>query len=196
MIEQANDLSRQVADVALQLFMTQGIKKTSMQEIAEHAGLSRMTVYRYYPDRRQATRAAFDRILQTFRSVITQSSGLEDVTQLAESLTVSLANLPRGNFVRLLEEFSRVYPEDFAVFEKERKQFFTTLVEKFLDRAEASGNLHHGLNRKVTIAYFETAVVNVLMNPALVGEDFSPEDVFATVKNIFLFGVFRSQEEK
>lgn len=191
MFDQPDTLPLHIAHVALQLFLAQSIKKTSIQEIADHAGLSRMTIYRYFPDRRQATRAAFDLILKAFNFVIDQSSGFENVVQLADSLAQTLTNLPRGNFVKLLEEFSRVYPEDFVVFEKERKQLFTVLVKKFLVRAEETGKISRGLNLKVTIAYFETSVVNVLLNPALVGEDLSAEEVFTTVKNIFLFGVSR-----
>jgi AcrR family transcriptional regulator len=41
------------------LMMERGISKTSLNEVAFHAGVSRVTVYRYFKDKEALVRAAF-----------------------------------------------------------------------------------------------------------------------------------------
>ena len=189
-----NETTQHLASVALDLFMAQGIKKTSMQEIADHAGLSRMTLYRYFVDRKQATKAAFDLVLEDLRSAIDHLPEPMQISTLVNSLVHSLAELPRGDFPGRLEEFFRLYPEEFNLFEQQRKQLIKTLTQRVVEDAEAKGLLRPGLNRQVINAYFETAVVNILMNPGLISENLPPDEVFETVTNIFLFGILKKEE--
>jgi AcrR family transcriptional regulator len=43
--------SERILEAAEQCFMTYGINKTTMEDVARHGGLSRATVYRYFKDR-------------------------------------------------------------------------------------------------------------------------------------------------
>jgi AcrR family transcriptional regulator len=190
MIEK-DETTQHLASVALNLFMVQGIKKTSMQEIADHAGLSRMTLYRYFTDRKEATKAAFDLVLEALRSVEDDLHEPIQISILIDSLIRSLAELPRGDFPARLEEYSRLYSKEFDQFEQQRKQLITSLMKKVLEDSEAKGLLRPGLNRQAINVYFETTVINILMNPGLISENLPPDEVFETVTNIFLFGILK-----
>ncbi|MBN1562759.1 MAG: helix-turn-helix transcriptional regulator [Anaerolineae bacterium] len=46
---------------ALTLYLANSIKKATTEEVAEHAGVTRVTVYRYFATKRELVRAAFQR---------------------------------------------------------------------------------------------------------------------------------------
>lgn len=49
----APDARERLEDAALQLFSTQGYEKTTVAQIAEHAGLNRATFFRHFADKRE-----------------------------------------------------------------------------------------------------------------------------------------------
>ena len=53
---------KRILDTALELLLEQGIRKTSMDEVAERAGVTRVTIYRHFRDKKELVRAVFLRI--------------------------------------------------------------------------------------------------------------------------------------
>ena len=63
--EERSERSRQqILDAALKLFSHRGYGATSVQEIAEEAGLSKGNVYHHFPDKETIFRALLDRYFQ------------------------------------------------------------------------------------------------------------------------------------
>ncbi len=63
-----NDATRdRIALAALELFLTQGVKRTNLAEVAFAAGVTRVTVYRYFGDKRGLVRAVCMRIAGIFQ---------------------------------------------------------------------------------------------------------------------------------
>ncbi len=51
---------------ALALFSERGIAKTSLKEVAYHAGVTRVTVYRHFAEKKELVREAFLHVEQVF----------------------------------------------------------------------------------------------------------------------------------
>lgn len=193
----SNDATRErILLEALELFQTQGLKKTTMEEVALQAGLTRATVYRYFPDRKELVRGVFLRILDGFQGVERelQQEGSQEVDTLMDRLGRELAALPRGDLPRSLNELRRVYPDIFNEFRQARLALNSRIFDRLFQVAEKQGILREGLNREVVRAYFLEAVVNVLENERLVSMNLSAGEIFATVKGIFLQGILKEEK--
>ena len=176
---------------ALDLFFCQGIKKTSMEEVAYRAGVTRITIYRYYADKKLLVQAALRRIpagLEEIRAN-TANQHPQDIDAVLDALAAQIARLPKGDFPALLAELQRVYPDVWHEVHTARLKGIQGLFDHLLMLAEDQGWLRKGLNRQVMQAYFIRAVVNVLEDPTLVSQDLSASEVFETVKAIFLHGI-------
>ncbi|MGZ5415510.1 MAG: TetR/AcrR family transcriptional regulator, partial [Aeromicrobium sp.] len=69
MSESGNTTRDRILQAALDLFLRQGIRKTSVDDVADRVGVSRVTVYRHFSDRQQLigesfllVNAVFDRV--------------------------------------------------------------------------------------------------------------------------------------
>ena len=180
---------------ALDLFFAQGIKKTSLEQVAFRAGVTRITVYRYFPDKQQLVMAALMRIPAILEAAQAHlvAAHTQDVGTELDLVSAQLAALPPGNLPTLLDELQRVYPQVWKQVHAARLAAIQGIFNHLFALAENQGCLRTGLNRQMVQAYFMVAVVNVLEDPSLVSLGFSPAEVLDTVKAIFLHGILREK---
>jgi AcrR family transcriptional regulator len=147
----AGEVSRQaILRAAERCVEHYGIRKTTMEDVAREAGISRPSVYRYFGDRRDLLVAvAIDhaqRLTEKARQFIERQPTFED--GLAGGILYLATHGRRDEFARYL------YPVDEAMPIADRasiSEIFADVAgqfwDPFLDAAEASGELRSGLDR-------------------------------------------------
>lgn len=185
---------QQIVAAALRLFLTQGIKKTTMEEIAYAAGVTRVTAYRYFSQREGIVQAAFDLLVSPFlHAQMYIALGEESSIDAALNLIMDeLAQLPQGDLPACLDELARVYPAVYERFTQQRRAALSAIFDHIYRLIEARGLLRPGLRRPVVEAFFYTTVINVLENPSLRALGLPPTALFNTVKEIFLYGLLKT----
>ena len=78
----ATDTRLVIIEAALRCFRTQGVHKTTIVDIGRAAGVSRSTIYEYFPDKRAVVDAASEHAAQLFyrgmARAMDQGGSLED----------------------------------------------------------------------------------------------------------------------
>jgi AcrR family transcriptional regulator len=181
---------------ALDLFLAQGIKKTGLEQVAFRAGVSRITVYRYFPDKQQLVLAALMRIPASLEAAQAHlvAAQTQDVDTALDLVSAQFAALSPGDLPTLLDELQRVYPLVWKQVHAARLAAIQGIFNHLFALAENQGCLRTGLNRQVIQAYFIAAVVNVLEGPSLASLGFSTAEVLDTVNAIFLHGILREKQ--
>ncbi|MDJ0392815.1 mycofactocin system transcriptional regulator [Rhodococcus sp. G-MC3] len=77
----------QISDLSIELFAKQGFDETSVDEIAEAAGIARRTFFRYFPSKNAVPWGDFDEQLAALRGVL---AGLPDDISLADGIRSAL----------------------------------------------------------------------------------------------------------
>lgn len=95
-----------ISSVGIELFAAHGFEETSVDQIAEAAGIARRTFFRYFPSKNAIPWGDFDNHLADMRSLL---AALPDDIQLAEGLTTALL------------EFNR-FPPDVAPLHRSRME--------------------------------------------------------------------------
>jgi AcrR family transcriptional regulator len=109
-----DDTTERILDAAAELFVTRGIRRCSVEEIAERSGVGRTTVYRRFEHRNQIVQAVLARETQRFfAGILTATAGIE----LFEDLVVEafLCGLDAAQS-SLLTEMVRTQPELRSLF--------------------------------------------------------------------------------
>ncbi|MBI5958664.1 MAG: TetR/AcrR family transcriptional regulator [Chloroflexi bacterium] len=176
---------------ALELFIAHGIKKTSVDEIAQHAGLTRVTVYRYYADKRDLVRAAFllsERVFEQTRRDLDQYPERR-LEEFFDQIGRGLAALPPGNPAARLEELRQLYPDIYAEYQQRRLAVEGDLFARLLRLAERTGWLRPEINRAVAEALFWQILTHLFENPRLRALGLSDVELYTAVKDILLYGI-------
>jgi len=180
---------------ALTLFSKKGIGKTCVNEIAYQAGVTRVTVYRYFPEKRELIRATMLRFEQVFEK------GLEDLKQnpqadwvtILDQIGKDLNALPQGDTFARFDELKRLYPDVYESIQEVRMTVLNGIFDHFFAQAERQGLLRPGLNRSLVHAFFWELAINFFDNPRFKSVGLSDETTYRVITDLFLHGVFISQ---
>lgn len=178
---------------ALDLLVSRGLKGTSLSDVASRAGVTRVTVYRYFGDKKGLVLAACMKVALAFQRAAecgpAQSVG--EVNARLNRLGTELAALPKGNILAWLEEVRRRYPDVYEQFRRTREAAVDAIFRQALAAATRDGALRDGLDPEVLKAIFWAAVVGLIENPALVSSNVSLAEVFTTVTTVFREGILK-----
>ena len=192
-----NETHEKIVLAALQLFLAQGIKKTSVSDIADQAGVTRVTVYRYFGDKKSLVRTAFMRpitVFQQVRTAIAQEHG-QNIEAYLDTIGMGLAALPQGDLPTRLDELKRLYPDIANEFHETRMGVVKNIFDRLFAVGREQGLLRKGLNQEIIEVVFLEAATNVLDNPRLVALNLSSAEIYNTVKSIFLYGILQEPSQ-
>jgi AcrR family transcriptional regulator len=185
------DTYDRIIRAAGKLFMIHGFKRTSIDEIAQEAGVTRVTIYRYCADKHDLVRAVvlqsedvFDRALETLSNQ-PDANPRDILNQIGQGL----AALPRGDLPARIEELARIYPDLYAEMQQNRLRVQGELFSRLFDLCERHGLLRPGLNRDVARAIIWELLVNLLRSPSLTDLGLSDSDMFEAVTDFIAHGI-------
>jgi AcrR family transcriptional regulator len=182
---------------AIELFLKQGVKRTSLADVAFQAGVTRITVYRYYDDRKGLVRAVCMRIADIFRRAAEPDSAesLENIDDRLNRLGTELRALPQGNLLARLEEISRLYPDVYEEFRNQRQAAVDGIFRLALAAAKNAGTVREGLHPEVLKVIFFNSVLSLLENPELISSNVPLAEIFSTVTAVFRYGILKASNE-
>ncbi len=175
---------------ALQLFGERGIAATSLNEVADRAGVTRVTIYRYFADKECLVREAFLRIEQVFIDGVREMkrnrrAHLEDIMN---GIGERLSHLPLGDAFARAEELKRLYPAAYAAVQDVRVSTLNELFNQFGSRARREGRMRHGLNHKLFQAVYWELTINFFDNPRFRSLGLSDAELYRGMMDILLHG--------
>jgi AcrR family transcriptional regulator len=189
-----NETTERITQAALALFLQAGVKKTSLADVAYHAGVTRITVYRYHGDKRGLVRAVCMRLAAIYQRAAEAGSDdtMRQIDQRLDRLGQDLRCLPQGNLLACIEEIQRLYPDVHEEFRQARQAAIDRIAQQTLKAATREQSLREGLNLEVVKSLFLAAVFGLLENPALISSNISPADVCKTVTEVFRYGILKN----
>jgi AcrR family transcriptional regulator len=110
----ADETTERILDAAAELFVTRGMRRCSVEEIAERSGVGRTTVYRRFEHRNQIVQAVLARETQRFfAGILSATAGIEVFEDLVVEAFLCGLHEARSS---LLTEMVRTQPELQALF--------------------------------------------------------------------------------
>lgn len=149
--EQALATRHQLLDAAEEVFHRQGVARTSLDDIARAAGLTRGAVYWHFADKADLFAAMMDRVCLPMEQALRQAArepGADPVAAVRGTLLDTLAAVATDARVRRALEIAVFRVElsgDMAVVRDRRiavRAAFLASYEEALARAQAAGLLH------------------------------------------------------
>ena len=192
-----DNTDERIMNAAIRLILAQGVKKTNLADIAEEAGVTRVTVYRYFGDKKGLLRGICQRIAAVFQKAAEgdASDSVRDVDLRLNNLGKELSMLPQGDLLTRLDEINRLHPDVYEEFRAARQDAVDRLFQQALMAATQERALRDGLNQQVLKAIFLAAVMGLIENPAIISSNVSLTEVFATVTEVFRHGIIKDSDE-
>jgi AcrR family transcriptional regulator len=180
---------------ALALFLERGINKTSVNEVAYHAGVTRITVYRYFAAKQDLVREAFLRIEQVFQKGLVElkQNPQADWKSVLVQMGEGLSALPPGDVYARFDELKRLYPDVYTSIQEARVARLNGIFDHLFAMAERQGLLRQDLNRPIVQAIFWELIINFFDNPRFNSFGLSNAELYRIMTDILLFGILKSE---
>jgi AcrR family transcriptional regulator len=193
-LDKTND---RIVAVAIDAMLTDGVKKMSLADIAFKAGITRVTVYRYFGDKRGLVRAVCLRIASYFQKAAQAEPNdtMQAVDVRLNRLGEDLRALPPGNLLARIDEIGRLYPEVHEEFRATRQDAIDRLFQQAIAAATRERTFRSDLNLQVLKVIFGASVINLIENPTIISSNISLSEVFATVTEVFRHGILVESAE-
>ncbi len=151
---------------AQKLYQKKGIKKTTMTDIAELSGVTRVTVYQYFPKKRELIYEAFMKNSYMLESLLDEDKENKfiSVEDLLTRLGVTVSQMSGNDLAVRYRELAPFYPEIFEKVEISRLAAYNSIFEHILDLASEHGVLRDGIDREFAKLFLMGATETVLAN--------------------------------
>jgi AcrR family transcriptional regulator len=179
-----------ILEAARDLLATRGVRRMTMEDVADRAGISRVTVYRYFGDRVQLIRAAALQMAEALEAVILDmgSETAPDLDAYLERIGEAVMDLPAG-VMGAMADLQRVHPEVYSEVRGRERAAIRSLFDLLYSAAETQGRIRPGLDRRVVEVLFGEIVTGFLDNPELNRQGLTPSQVFDTTAAVLLRGI-------
>jgi AcrR family transcriptional regulator len=188
MTENARTTRNRIQQAALDLFLQHGIRKTSIDDIAERAGVTRVTVYRYFADRPELVEAAFRQVNGVFDHIREALAEEDDLDGYLARMAREMTAVPLG-FMTGMAELETIHPDIHADLRKGRRQLLRAIFDQLYAHAEYEGRLRPGLDKDVVEALFWEVVMTLPESSKLASLGLTPGEIYATLSNLLLYGL-------
>ena len=153
-----NKKAQKILSATVRLMLSGGVKKTTMDEIAEAASASKVTVYKYFTDKDtlylHTGRYLLADAAARLRSAVQGQGSLQQ--RLAAVLDAIVAYTDSGNFA-LCRELAACQPamdKELAAYQQAYRDVLLTLI----DEGVAAGIIQSGLDREMLFSYIDMGV--------------------------------------
>ncbi len=172
---------------SLALFSERGIAKTSLTEVAYRAGVTRVTVYRYFSNKRELVHSAFLLVEGVFEKGLAdlKRNPRTDGEKILNQIGDGLSALPAGDAFARMDELKRLYPDVYSAIQEVRVVTLDGLFELLFASKKRKGRPRSSLNRPLVQAVFSELAINLFDNPRLKSFGLSDAELFHAMKEIF-----------
>lgn len=146
----AADRRRQITEVTLEVIARQGIQGTTTARVAEAAGVSAASIYKYFENRDELLLAALDLLYDQIEEFLFESSAelpMPERLRTVSTLHSGLVSSGRGSFVYPLFEFLAAPPE-IGLREAQgiRQLRVIEKLARMIEEAKAQGTVRAGVD--------------------------------------------------
>jgi TetR/AcrR family transcriptional regulator, cholesterol catabolism regulator len=170
--------------------MRYGVKSVSMDEIAAHLGVSKKTIYQFYPDKESLVYSVFKKVMD---NNMMQCNMHQQVAENAIHEQFLSSDMVQEMFSKmnpsLLYETKKYYPKAYAEFEKHKRSYLFNIIKNNLIRGMQEGLFRAELDVDIiTWVHIESIAL------MFYGEDVDilkkkPEQIEKEVTEFFLHGL-------
>jgi AcrR family transcriptional regulator len=169
---------REIVEAALRCFRQFGMQKTTLQDVADSAGLSRATVYRYFPDRAVLITAAIDRatidMYERAAAAASRAKTLESQIAAFVEEQVRAGTDQRARQRVRTSDVDEVFLQTYLQRSDQAAQTRMKFLEPYLQSAHDRGELRKDVSVSEACEWISIAMFSMIFWPS--GQFFDADD--------------------
>ena len=184
------DLKQKIVSNARKLFLTQGIKCVTMEDIARHLGISKKTLYQHVDNKEhligillKAHVTEEDRIIHEIRAQSTDA--IDEMLKIGKYVLEVLRALP----AQTIRDIQKYYARMFADWDEIHRENVYSTVRANLERGKTQGLYRSNLDSDVLARIYVESIAKIVDETLFPPEKYHPGDLYEHFLRYHLNGV-------
>jgi len=187
-----NQTQKKIVAMALHLFLAQGIKRTTIEDVADSCGVTRATVYRYFKDKKNLVYVSLIHLVNLLDEALADIGNQNDYSaeKSAERIKEAVNVLPRGKLNVRLDELKQLYPDIFIEYQKARLASIQKLYKSVFNRLKRDKLvLPSETDLNLLLSILSETTLYVAESPLVMAHGVSVVDIYTAILDIMLYGI-------
>ncbi|MCL6639336.1 MAG: TetR/AcrR family transcriptional regulator [Firmicutes bacterium] len=182
-------MREKIIQAAARQILKYGLRKFTIDEIASDLGISKKTVYKYFPGKRQIISAVVDSKIEEEKNCLLEA--LEAEGDVLDKLHAVLFYRSQNSAPeRLLEELQRYFPDEWRKSEA-IGQFMWEHMENLLRQGIASGAIREDIPTEIIGMALSKTIPALLDYKFLSRHDLTANQAVEQFKSMILYGIVK-----
>jgi TetR/AcrR family transcriptional regulator, cholesterol catabolism regulator len=184
------DIANRILQQSKELFMRFGTKSITMDDIARNLGMSKKTIYQYYPDKDHLVLQAFMKHMELECDHLDgvqakAANAVEEILLDGQQLVLDTAMMNPS----LLLDLKKYHPATWKFFEEQKEAVWRRYMLDLLQRGIAEGNFRPEIDVEILSTLRVHLVEIGLANEVFPTDKFNATSVLFQVLDLFVRGV-------
>lgn len=177
-------------------FFREGFYKTTMDEVASELGMSKKTIYKFFPSKEDLLQAIAKHFLNGIKSKILSKLNTDKnaIEKLGELIKILATATQKATPVRL-DEIRKHYPELWIEIDKFRTKVMLENITKVIDQGKSEG-LFLDYPTVIVMSILVGAVRNIVTPEFIVNNSFSISEAAQYTLRIVIGGILTEKGKK
>ncbi|HLU84420.1 MAG TPA: TetR/AcrR family transcriptional regulator [Vicingaceae bacterium] len=145
-----------------QLFMKYGIKSLTMDDIANHLGISKKTLYLYVSDKKDLVKQVVELEIEHEECMLDEivnkeGNAIEELLRINQKVSEKLQNIQPS----VMYDLQKYYPEAWKIFEEHKCSHIPSIVEANIEKGKEEGFYRDNVNAKIISKLYVLMVDNM-----------------------------------
>ena len=184
-----NPKLQQLVNTAKELFMRYGMRRVSIEEICRTANVSKMTFYKYFPNKVALTKYLISDLvsenMEKYRSIMDQDIPFPEKVERTIEMKLQQSKDVSQEYLRDVTQ--NPDPEIAEFIMRKRQEALQKVLSDYL-KAQRQGNIRKDMKPEF-ILYFLNHIVEMIADEKLVNLYDTPEELIAELTRFFFYGI-------
>ena len=173
-------------DIASDRFLKEGFTRVTTDEIAYSAGMSKKTLYKYFPGKKQLFSFIIGIFLRDMERKIDKIladpslNSLEKIKEIFNAVGERASKLSKS----LMVDFARSVPEEWRRIEEFRRRILLDIMKDLFLKAKAEGSIREDLDIELLVQVLFQIVTNTFVPEVLSEMPYQPVTIIETLINL------------
>ncbi|MCO6499958.1 MAG: TetR/AcrR family transcriptional regulator [Vicingus serpentipes] len=149
----------QLLFATLELFMKLGVKSLTMDDISQHLGISKKTLYQFVTDKKDLVKKAMQLAIKNDQCLlgdiaVQEENAIDELLAINEKVSEKLQSIQPA----VMYDLKKHYPEAWSMMEDHKKCFVYDMVVKNIDTGIQQGLYRENVNSGIVARVYITLI--------------------------------------
>jgi AcrR family transcriptional regulator len=194
-ILEENEIKEKILNKVAEMFLQFGFSRVTMEEIAVELGMSKKTLYRFFPGKEQLLKEMINGMKCKFEDFVQELWGNQEISFLEKlkKLMNYISNQPSAFRGPLSQDLQKNFPLLWEEINESRKTHSLNKFNLLLSEGIQKGAFRQDIDQQIVVLLFMNAVQGIL-NPEVLSQlPYTTNQVFESIIKILMEGIFTEE---